>query len=1145
MSQRTADRVRHPDTISTSSSTLVNLDSDADVRPWEMVSSHLLSSASSQSSQAPSRADTDDTQMISPRPDRNRATSRNPETLSPFRSPAHISLTDLDSPHDPNSSPRRNRRTVDVPASSLAPCPDDCRCSDQEIERGLCRCALNSSSSDGEATFNKSEALARARFSPRRTPNRASQSTHNSSSSPRRSSMDGWSGRDIVNDPVLIPKSDSSSRDNTVESRSPRKSVNMSRLSLFHRSPELASDLEQEESALSSSRTRLLGNWARRPDRGSHKHDTVHSDGPVPAMAATHDSPLRSASSPIPGDRGSYLTGSASFSASRRTPTKRITDRDDDLDNMPLSAPPAAGKYAAHRRSIAAIFEKMQEERERRAQEEKRLQEEKRAQRERERAARALGWHRRRTSHGEQEGPSFRQEQPASEEIQTVNEPEKETTESEEDELSAQSRAMARLERTRFDRFNATTPTITNQEISTGTARVHPHGRTTQSDSEPETGEDRFEQSGSKPVGLSIPFMEDLPTEEHDQKTNAASFHEHEDEEQRQTSPNAGPNQLLQTPEISSGFTFPALPSPATSSSSVSSPLRSSSAFSSPASSPRKNAHRRQRTSVVSISTNLPAQSGSAAAQAMQRALDPSTPRAGASSDPATESTPRPPATTPILVRKGETPENGQKRRSVRFSPKPEYRSDSGSGPDEDGSLDESALEPTQSLRVVNKQPTDSSASDDSDAGSHPPTQISLAPVERALRLGEQVQPEEEKQTVMPVTPATPQSFSVRLPGAYIPTPTQASPSVSRHVIRPSRATRPDFSKTANPWNSPARAVSPPLSRTQSVSSSPLSLSPRAPSSNKFHSMVRSPSAELQLSEPSIEEDEEEQDEEEQVERSLSLETPENSHLGSSDTDLSLISSRRGIPRESTPPRSFAELSNAVPFSKPVANPDDSVLTTVGQILATLKSTQAGGVKADANAVQQSAAVVVASETEAKPRVDPAQISLPDRRELEQAETKFVGQIEGLRGKLAELVSSFGSRLSAYPGKAEERLAAPSRLSMIVLVVFQVVVMWLMLQAAQARAEHLFQTVYTDPFFPAIYRPTESLGTGIPFFSTPSPRVGSPTSVHHEPLAALPRTLVRISLSLLETPLRILDFILHPQSAGQLDFHDVGYLVPT
>ncbi len=128
------------------------------------------------------------------------------------------------------------------------------------------------------------------------------------------------------------------------------------------------------------------------------------------------------------------------------------------------------------------------------------------------------------------------------------------------------------------------------------------------------------------------------------------------------------------------------------------SPVRSVySSSSSPASSPRKNAHRRQNTNTVSLATRLPPASLGLARQRLNQVLqrDPETPepahRTGDSDVQQRQRYPQTPVNGGILssAKKaglGSLARRGQNH-SVRFSPRPDYRSDS-------GSWDESGTQP-------------------------------------------------------------------------------------------------------------------------------------------------------------------------------------------------------------------------------------------------------------------------------------------------------------------------------------------------------------------------------------------------------------------------------------------------------------------
>ncbi|PWN52376.1 hypothetical protein IE53DRAFT_367248 [Violaceomyces palustris] len=317
----------------------------------------------------------------------------------------------------------------------------------------------------------------------------------------------------------------------------------------------------------------------------------------------------------------------------------------------------------------------------------------------------------------------------------------------------------------------------------------------------------------------------------------------------------------------SDGFSFPSrVPSkspPAPSaidgaSQSVLTPDMGSSGFSSPMSSPRRNAHRRQRSAVVSMSSRLPAASVTAAREAMDEALgspglvrsenhgwrdqekesffaDGTEPRSSSMSVPGSA------VNTPKPALRDHGLDSARRKRTVRFSPKPDFRSDSGgsgewdslvqaeprSPVDENGSPDEEAIS-TRSpslLRVVNSYPQEltspSSASPDVSEdphrstmtagtvpvdernGSGPATNpIDLAPVVRAQQL-EKALLEDEKSFQNPrPAPPTPQSVERHLPGSYF-SPSKPSisstPTFSRHLIKPSPRKESAYRQSSKP----------------------------------------------------------------------------------------------------------------------------------------------------------------------------------------------------------------------------------------------------------------------------------------------------------------------------------------------------------
>lgn len=268
------------------------------------------------------------------------------------------------------------------------------------------------------------------------------------------------------------------------------------------------------------------------------------------------------------------------------------------------------------------------------------------------------------------------------------------------------------------------------------------------------------------------------------------------------------------------------------------SPVRSISTVSSPASSPRKNAHRRQNTNTISVAAHLPPASVAAARQRFDSAL-------GQSSETPAEKnveeqqrfsprTPLPQTPTGGILsstKKGLPQLSAAQRgHSVRFSPRPDYRSDSGSW-DESGTQSGNAHDESDSrdaavsrLLLPAKQITI-------------PEILTSASIPASVgAVGTDEEEEEEKEELdqaeesagkeipalrgspvkvevsKPHTPASPAvttdpaaaSFSsVRFPGAYAATPVK---QYSRHVIRPS----PNITRIL-PDNIPA-AVRPPTS---------------------------------------------------------------------------------------------------------------------------------------------------------------------------------------------------------------------------------------------------------------------------------------------------------------------------------------------
>lgn len=793
--------MRQPDATSTSSSTLVNAESTSDYRPWEVRSdsnsTSLDSLARSHGGRAtPTLLALDDIGTlpsihISPLPRRP-----TPRTNRAAIGSARISNDSTRPSTDLNST-----RTF----SSRQLCPADCRCSDQDIDLGLCRRVVTSSSSGSESgsmsvgvhqmTPRAADAIITSSSEPAvldadmETRNAVDVEQADRSQRSLHSQSDARSqARDFEKHPILIPRS-VRPRARDGGARSPNSSYQRSFDQLQRgldtlESNESDADSDADQAHAVQRRAESMARWTAR--RSSLSQSNVHPRSPASNLDSALHSPTLPNSTPIHSTARPLASDS---SLSRRTPALKLIDDEKSARSLSSSSPL---KATPGRKSIAAVFESMQKEREARAAEEHRQWQEKQARRERERAARAFGVPlRRRTSTSSSQlggtgSTSLGPDTPLSQ---------GQTTEY----LSTFSKASP-------SRSPAASVVSVSPLLSSPRSPKVDDGIATEVRSR-HLGE---EAAGSIPETLA-------EADETDGK----------DEDLKEASPSEGPSTTVQqgpatttptTPPTKhmSAFGFASQPMALDVS-----PIRSISDVSSPASSPRKNAHRRQNTNTVSVAARLPSTSIVAARQRLNHVLGHSTAEISAPDKQAEggnrETTQMPHPQTPhpqtpiggILssTKKGLASLSAARRgHSVRFSPRPDYRSDSGSW-DETQSVnandgDESRDAAVSRLVLPAKQITIPEMLATASLPVHVPSaneeeqQASESSVES---VGEHVtgpQLPVESPVSQPHTPASPVglrsannsvatsfSQSVRFPGAYTATPIK---SYSRHLIRPS-----------------------------------------------------------------------------------------------------------------------------------------------------------------------------------------------------------------------------------------------------------------------------------------------------------------------------------------------------------------------
>lgn len=653
-SQR-SEAPRPPDAISTSSSTLVNADSTGGYRPWEVRSESSSSEVDSLASGEGGR--------------------RTPtlQTLDEIGTLPSIHITPL-----VRRGKGRNRLSNGTNRSGESSgrrarqlCPDDCRCSDQDIDLGLCRRVVGSSSSGSD-----SGSLSVGVHPMRRRPSDsiptpasgvndatgtpfADQSSH-SQSEPRSQS------RDFEKDPILVPRSTRRRSPNSIQRSFDQLQRGLDTLD--------ESDAESDTEALAAQRrAESMARWTARRSTLSQSHARQ------PDTSAFKSSPRSLAS---------------------ETPSKL-----DDAPLTPLKATPG-------RRSIAAVFESLQKEREARAAEEQRQWQEKQARRDRERAARAF------------DAPLRRRGSASSSQV---------------DSPVSFATPQSAGGSTVYQSMTRATP---SRSTGSGSPLISSMGspkaiESAVDDVRPQNGEDA---AGGLP---------DMPEA---------------DEVSADDNPSIPPpqEQPLTTPTHPPAFAFSPQPMALVE---PTSPPRTTSVSSTPSSSPRKNAHKRQTTNVVSL-TRTPALN-----RVFTQDTDPQTPVNGILS-----------STKKASARRGH---------SVRFSPRPDYRSDSGSW-DESGvqSRDEEGLLPAKEIVIPEILATASMATPDAEeaeGGSSGTSSVDeqTSPVSVVGKPHTRpcpVRSETHHSATSAPAPTTSSPQSIRLPGAYTATP----PRYSRHVIRPS-----------------------------------------------------------------------------------------------------------------------------------------------------------------------------------------------------------------------------------------------------------------------------------------------------------------------------------------------------------------------
>lgn len=627
-------------------------------------------------------------------------------------------------------------------------CPDDCRCSDQDIDLGLCRRVVGSSSSGSGSDLGTlsvgvhamppraPDSAAEGQASMTADPPDPSQLSSQSQSEPRSQ------GRDFEKDPILVPRSARKGRSSTSTYQHSFDQLQRGLDTLESNDSDADSDADQALAA--QRRAESMARWtARRSSMENRSFSTLDRRSPAAKTEALPEeqkvSPLRTAVRSLAPDTSL---------AKRTTEVKLVHE---NKSATPLKATPG-------RKSIAAVFESMQKEREARAAEEHRQWQEKQARRERERAARAFGLPgRRRTS----AGSNSVLDSPAS--VSTAPD------------TPSLSESIRKARSAVVDSPGSSAIGASPLLSSPGSPKV-----------------DEGAAGDVQPRHLVEEATSRIP-----ETLSEADEPEAVEEEQESVAPaeeKEEPAALPTTPKQTSAFAFSSQPMALDLS-----PAHTISSFSSsPASSPRKNAHRRQNTNTVSQSSRFPAPTTSlnAARARLNQVLE--TPASQEKLD--LYQTPK----SGILKGIPQLSSAAKRGHSVRFSPRPDYRSDSGSW-DESGQQSnvggdaeeegrkkavERLLLPAREITIPDVLASAStpmktaSAEDEREA-----TQGQFQQEADAESPAKKAKTEEASQLHTPSragndsVAATSFSQSVRFPGAYAPTPVK---SYSRHVIRPS-----------------------------------------------------------------------------------------------------------------------------------------------------------------------------------------------------------------------------------------------------------------------------------------------------------------------------------------------------------------------
>ncbi|KAJ9476479.1 hypothetical protein PHBOTO_000157 [Pseudozyma hubeiensis] len=745
-SNTASESLRQPDAISTSSSTLVNVESTSDYRPWEVRSE---SGTSSLDSFADSRGGGRETPTLSALEDIGTLPSIH---ITPLNRRPRTSKSSSASARTIKDSPRRSADSSSTrtrPVRQL--CPIDCRCSDQDIDLGLCRRVVGESSSGSESGSLSVGVHPMRQRQAGAMPASSMESSNAELSQRSAPSQSGFrsQGRDFEKDPILVPRS---ARSRAKDTSAPSPDSNYQRSfdqlqrgldTLESNESDAESDADRAQAA--QRRAESMARWTAR--RASLSHSSNDRRSPptkldLPSdVAASKLSPIHSTTRSLASDAP----------LSRRTPSSKPVEKEEFA--TPISSSSSPLKSTPGRKSIAAVFESMQREREMRAAEEHRQWQEKQVRRERERAARAFGAPlRRRTS-----ATSSQFDSPVSASTTAPDTPPSQ----------GQTTAFHSIaSRTPPGRSPASVVSASPLLSSPGSPKVDEGVA-----ADVESRHLREEAAERIPETLA----EDDEVDNQDVADDAP-----------QPSPTAAPT----TPQSksTSAFAFSSQPMALDLS-----PVRSVSDVSSAASSPRKNAHRRQNTNTVSVVARVPTASIGAARQRLNHVLGQTSTPPAEKVEPPLEF-PQTPVGGILSSAKKGLPQLSAARRghSVRFSPRPDYRSDS-------GSWDESHTNDGEGEAVVERLllPSKEIVIPEVLAEASVPAQLSVGTNEEEEEDGEEdssVEKEEREQSPVsqPHIPspragtepaAASFSQSVRFPGAYAATPTK---NYSRHIIRPS-----------------------------------------------------------------------------------------------------------------------------------------------------------------------------------------------------------------------------------------------------------------------------------------------------------------------------------------------------------------------